>query len=727
MLVGQLLQRQLPRTWPFFFAHHGNFTSIQLQAIPVILNGDNTLMIAATAGGKTEAAIAPLLERHAWGVGNRGAREHKLCILYICPTRALVRDLYERLRRPLEDLAIPFAMKSGDTGPVSTSHPPAVLITTPESTDSLLTRAPRLFAPLRAIVLDEIHLFDDGPRGDHLRCLLRRIEYIRDYHQRELNIDAEIPLQRVALSATVPDPVSVAHRYLCDREETRTPVIIEAPGRRYLRAETHPMFGLGDLVTALDLRAGGQAAMRKSLIFCNTRNEVEQVAAYLREYLPFAAAIFVHYSNLDPAMRREVEEDFATAGVAICVCTSTLELGIDIGSIDDVVLIGPPPTLTSFLQRIGRGGRRSDTTHVLCLARSPLEEIRFRALIDLATAGNPSPTNASQTSIASTHPLSITTHGPTFDSRSSIVNTPPFRLSVLIQQIFSMLRQSPTGGVRVADLQRMAPEPVENAILRRILNHLASLGYVQAGRLGEWRAGPSLDELLDAHEIYSNIGAEPLAALVVDAYTGRTIAQTERIHLQGGTLLMGGRVLEVVWRDRYRLGVRPLAQGIADEELRFHTEPFAIPLDVAQAVAAHLKLQPGQMCLLHEERGAWLFHFWGDIYGEWLAAMLQTHFGDRANTELITQQNEYSLYLPASLPQLPPWNSALAQHHLRRLAPRLKPFLALGRFHSLLPPELATDTVIALCDLPHFERLYTSSQIVTPPAALRSRLQNLLP
>ncbi|MEZ4682817.1 MAG: hypothetical protein R2932_52280 [Caldilineaceae bacterium] len=181
--------------------------------------------------------------------------------------------------------------------------------------------------------------------------------------------------------------------------------------------------------------------------------------------------------------------------------------------------------------------------------------------------------------------------------------------------------------MRLADLQRVLPEPVAERVLRSLLENLTILGYVQPGRLGEWRAGPTLDELLDAHEIYSNIGADPLAALVVDAYTGRTLAQTERIRLQGDTLMLGGRLLEVVWRDRYKIGVRPLDQGIAEEELRFLTAPFAVPLDVAQAVATAMGLQAGQMVLLHEERGAWLFHFWGDLYGEWLTALLN-HFFD---------------------------------------------------------------------------------------------------
>ena len=200
------------------------------------------MVIAPTASGKTEAVLAPLLERYVLGTAARQSAGAELRILYICPTRALVRDLYERLAPPLEHLAVALSMKSGDTGPVSTQQPPTVLITTPKSTDSLLTRAPRLFAPLRAIVLDEIDLFDNSPRGDHLRCLLRRIDQIRQYHQRETQVDPPIPLQRIALSATILDPAGVANRYLVDTEfATGDAVIVQAGGGRRIEAEVTPM------------------------------------------------------------------------------------------------------------------------------------------------------------------------------------------------------------------------------------------------------------------------------------------------------------------------------------------------------------------------------------------------------------------------------------------------------------------------------------------------------
>ncbi|MFZ2358057.1 MAG: DEAD/DEAH box helicase [Anaerolineae bacterium] len=693
------VKAQLPFTWSPFFARHGSLTPVQQQAIPPILDGHNTLLIAPTASGKTEAVIAPLLERHVLGWAAPAGDEPSLRVLYICPTRALVRDLYERLAPPLAQLQVILGMKSGDTGPVSASRPPTVLITTPESTDSLLTREPRLLAGLQAVVLDEIHLFEGGVRGDHLRCLLRRIEHVRRYSQGQAGVEPLIPLQRIALSATIPDPVGVVGRYLAGDDETAgAPHIVEAGGGRAIEAAVQPMHGLADLATALALRAGGGLGVRKTLVFCNSRNEVEQTAAYLRQHLPFEAAVFVHYSNLDPAERRAVEDGFAQASVAVCVASSTLELGIDIGSIDDVALVGPPPTLTSFLQRIGRGGRRTGLTRVLCLPRSALEQSRFAALLALAQSGPRSP-------------LPAPSH-------------PAFRPSVLVQQTFSLLKQSPTGAVRLADLRRIAPAEVTDKALRQILDHLTALDFLRRGGIGEWRPAQRLHDLADAHEIYSNIGADPLVLQVVDAWNGRVIAQTGQMRRVGETFLLGGRLLEVVWRDRYRLGVRPAAGQPTEETLRFVPAPFAVPLDVSQAVAAHLGLAPGQMALVHDETGALLFHFWGDLYGALLAGLLQAELDEE--DAAVARLNEHCLRLPAGLVTLPPWNDALAHDAARRLMPHLLPYLELGRFHSLLPPDLAYLAALAQVDLARLEALYRSMTLLSPPAGLRLRLLSLL-
>jgi replicative superfamily II helicase len=568
-------------------------------------------------------------------------------------------------------------------------------------------------------VLDEIHLFDATPRGDHLRCLLRRIDHIRAYRGLEVGDQVTLPLQRIALSATVPDPTALAHRYLMDAEPksaepSASPAVVQIAGVRQVVGRWQRMANLHDLIAVLHAQMSGPSQLHKTLVFCNARHEVEQIAAFLRQHLPFEATVFVHYSNLDAALRREVEEGLAQAAVAICVCTSTLELGIDIGSIDLVILVGPPPSPAAFVQRIGRAGRRRRKARVVGMARSPLEEMRFQALFHIAEMGV----------------LGI-------DHGTNLQREQPFCLSVLIQQIFSILKQSPTGGIRLADLRRVTPNSVETQTLQLIFNHLVTIHYLTLGRAGEWRAGVVLQELVDAHEIYSNIGGAPQPVVVVDAYTGRAIAQTERLRAPGETLFIGGRRMEVLWRAQYRLGVRVLAatparNDAAAAELHSPPSPFAVSLTVSQTVATLLGFTNGEMALLQAEEGIWLFHFWGDVYGELLAQLLRADLAAGATSQdepeplAVIRGNEHCLQLVTPTTQLPTWNAQKSRQQLHRLLPRLEPFLELGRFHTLLPSALAIETMIAQVDLPCFEQIYRSATIIHPTTDQRKQLLRLV-
>ena len=680
MLTQQEVKERIPNTWPLFFARHGRFTPVQQQTIPHILEGHDVLIVAGTATGKTEAVMAPLLELN-W----QQLKQPKLRMLYICPTRALVRDLYERLHPALDDTGITMGMKTGDVQP-GTQYP-TILLTTPESTDSLLTRSPRLFIDLWAIILDEIHLFDNTPRGDHVRCLLPRIERIRQYARP----DAE-PAQRVALSATILDPQGVAQRYLQDG------VVVQIPSDREIVADIRPLYDLEELVSAL----AGRPSF-KSLVFCNSREEVESAAVYLRQHLPHFADIFVHYSNLDAAMRREVEEQFAHSAVAVCVATSTLELGVDIGSVDDVVLLGAPPDVTSFLQRIGRGSRRAEKTQVLCMPKSPGEWARFEALLSLAQEIGHQ--RAEKKALGSSFP----------DLQSPSYS---FRPSVLVQQIFSLIRQSPTGSVRPADVRRIAPAEVTAEDIRKLLSHLAYAGYLQSGRPGEWKPDEKLQILLDQHEIYSNIGAEVLGIVAVDAHTGRTIAHTDQVYPKGTVVLFGGKPMEVVWYEKYRFGLAPAPDREADHILRIRKSYAAIPFVVTQTVARSLALEPGQMAILPQEPGTWLFHFWGTVWGSLLTTVL---IANGIGAEFV---NEYCLYTEQPMTQLPPWDEKAVEKAARRTAMALASRLEMGRFHHLLPADIVVSATLDQVNLARFGQLFRAATI-TDNARIYQQLHSL--
>ncbi len=391
------------------------------------------------------------------------------------------------------------------------------MITTPESVDSLLTSQTRVFADLRAIVLDELHLLDGTPRGDQLRVLLNRIRHIRAYafSQRQIS---DATLQYVALSATLTDPNAAARYFPVDQ-------VIHVAGQRPLDAELISM--LPDTVDALidylyTFRAKG---WQKTLIFCNSRAEVESYAAAIRQNSPFGDAVYVHYSNLAPARRREIEEQFGQAEVAVCCATSTLELGIDIGTIDVVLLIGPPGNEASFVQRIGRGNRRHPVSRVTCFYRSPLEKLMFETLC-----------------------------APLLDDIAPPAL--PFRPSVAIQQIFSLIKQSPTGSVRLSELALLFETMLSRDDLASILGELQTRRYLQPGRPGEWKPGTALNTLFDLQasqtnnlSIYSNIQTSDAHHVEIrDLHTGQPLARVDRHWLNRPILTLEGQT------DQRRMG-----------------------------------------------------------------------------------------------------------------------------------------------------------------------------
>jgi ATP-dependent Lhr-like helicase len=213
------LKEQLPHTWSAFVGRFGRFTEIQSLAVEPLLAGKNCLLVSSTASGKTEAALMPLIERLKQTANHK--TQNSLQLLYVVPTRALTRDLARRLKQPLEQLAIAMQIKTGDEPALKRSRPPQLLLTTPESLDSLLANRPRLLKDVGAVVLDEIHLLDNTARGDGLRILLNRLRRLRRYAFSRADSLTE-DVQFCALSATVSEPLAVAARYFCE------PVVIQS-------------------------------------------------------------------------------------------------------------------------------------------------------------------------------------------------------------------------------------------------------------------------------------------------------------------------------------------------------------------------------------------------------------------------------------------------------------------------------------------------------------------
>jgi len=344
---------------------------VQELSIAPVVEGRNCVLLAPTAGGKTEAAFFPLLSRidaEDW---------RPLSVVYVAPIRALLNDQEHRLARYAGLVGRRVMKWHGDTTDSERraflADPTDVLLTTPESLEVMLMSpgipSRRLFAGLKAVVVDEAHAFVGDDRGVHLAAVLERLVRL-----------CGTDLQRIALSATVGNPEAVLG-WLAGGSH-RPAEVVRAPGQR------------APPEVALDYVASHENAARviaelhpgtKRLVFVDSRRGVEQMGRALRER---GVEAFVTHSSLSVDERRQAERAFAEGRDCAIVATSALELGIDIGDLDYVLQVGCPSTVAAFLQRMGRSGRRADTrANFTFLTLTPEQLYQAAALLRLHGAG----------------------------------------------------------------------------------------------------------------------------------------------------------------------------------------------------------------------------------------------------------------------------------------------------------------------------------------------------
>lgn len=329
----------------------GSLRPLQDQAIDPILDGSDVLIVGETAGGKTEAAVLPLLSRMAF------ESWPGLSCLYVSPLRALANNIELRLHSLLGLVGRTTGAWHGDIGPSARRaiqrEPPDILVTTPESIEVMLVSTKvdhrRLFTDLRAIVVDEIHSFGSDDRGWHLLSILARIEHATGRR-----------LQRIGLSATAGNPDELLEWLSigpAPGDEAPMPVVVQSTSSTREAAEIRVdhVGALNNVSTVL----GGLHRGEKRLVFCDSRAGVERVAAGLRQ---LKVETYVSHSSLGRDERRRAEQAFSEGSNCVIVATSTLELGIDVGDLDRVIQVDAPGSVASFLQRMGRTGRRPGTT-----------------------------------------------------------------------------------------------------------------------------------------------------------------------------------------------------------------------------------------------------------------------------------------------------------------------------------------------------------------------------
>ena len=359
---------KLDKTYNVFFGNFKKLRPIQELTIPLVLAKENGLIIAPTASGKTEAVIAPICEIL---LKEKKDDKNRLKVLYIVPTKALVSDLLKRLTDKVTGLGISIAGRTGDTRTFSEKSPQEILITTPETTDSLISRYPELLENLQFIVIDEIHFLDNTYRGDQIRVLLKRIK--KNLVSDELTI--------FCISATVNDPKKLMDRYLKNGK-----VIENKENNREI------LFIPVDISKSENFKKfrdyTNEYKIKKILAFCNSKKETIRFCEELKEiFYEKKDRIFEHHAAIDRKERKRIEDELAKDEFSICVCTTTLEIGIDIGDIDVVILKNPPLTVSSFLQRVGRGNRRTNITRCLGFYENIDEKQIFETMKDDAING----------------------------------------------------------------------------------------------------------------------------------------------------------------------------------------------------------------------------------------------------------------------------------------------------------------------------------------------------
>ncbi|WP_254544322.1 DEAD/DEAH box helicase [Halomarina pelagica] len=369
-------------------------TEPQRRAIPALVAGRNALVIAPTGTGKTETAMLPVLDAVVRRRADEAAGVHGISALYVTPLRALNRDMRERLEWWGEELDLDIDVRHGDTSRYrrtqQANDPPDVLVTTPETLQAMLTgeKLRRALADVRHVVVDEVHELASSKRGAQLTVGLERLyELAGDF-------------QRVGLSATVGDPEEVGRFLTGDRRCAIVEVDVGSElDLRVLTPEVTPEDErlAGRLMTDPDVASHVRAirdvieANESTLVFVNTRQTAEALGSRFKE---LDVNIGIHHGSLSKEARIEVEDDFKAGALDALLCTSSMELGIDVGRIDHVVQYSSPRQVSRLLQRVGRAGHRRDVVSSGTVVTTRPDDT-FEALViaDRARRGAVEPAN----------------------------------------------------------------------------------------------------------------------------------------------------------------------------------------------------------------------------------------------------------------------------------------------------------------------------------------------
>jgi ATP-dependent Lhr-like helicase len=521
---------------------------IQARTIMSVVDGERDILIAATtAAGKTEAAFLPILT----SVAKR--KQTGFCVLYVSPLKALINDQFRRLEELCQSMEIPVVKWHGDAPQAkkkkALAQPDSVALITPESIEAMFTRRPadakRLLSSADFIVIDEVHAFLQGARGLHVASLLRRIDASSAKPARRVGLSATIgDLKQAAswLRPSDPDGVEILEAK-SDAPELRLQVrgYIEPPDlddpdhAEVASSETDEAAPRRIALDAISDHLFATLRGSNNLVFGGSRRTVESTADRLRlrcEKADVPIEFYPHHGSLSKVLREDLEERLKDAKLpTTAICTSTLELGVDIGSVKSVAQIGSPRSLSSLRQRLGRTGRRRGTPSVLriyirephidqksgILDRLRLNSIRSVAVVRLLLKG--------------------------FVEPARLV---PEVASTLIHQILSVIAER--GGIRAKPLYDLlcGPGPfssISTTNFANLLRHLggAEIRLVEQAPDGTLMLGREGERIVQSRSFFAVFESTEEWRLMVGGQPLGTLPITFPVHKEGLVVFAGRR------------------------------------------------------------------------------------------------------------------------------------------------------------------------------------------
>ena len=453
------------------------------------------------------------------------------------------------------------------------------------------------------------------------------------------------------------------------------PTLVTAGGGRKITGKL--FVGRTSQALAIHLEELAAHGFRKVLVFCNRRADVEDHASWLRGRTRFGAAVFAHHGSLGQAERERAERQFLTAEAAVAIATMTLELGIDIGSIDYVLLAGPPPSVMNLMQRIGRGNRRTSRTRCGYAVESPTEELLCRTLLAAAAQGE------------------------------LLASGYAFRPSVIVQQ--AIVIAGARGWIDAEGLERALPRWAHEALLPAtvpdLLAAMVDTKLLEASGGGRFVLREAIDQRYQIGVCHSNL-ADEATLDVVDRLTGDIVGHV--VTTLSPRLRLAGRGRTIVAQSAGRILSDP---GRHAERAQFAARGIpTVSLALARRVVQTLDVEPDAIHQVLHAGSVVLLHGLGTLGALFLESLLR-------KTGTVQRMTPYVAHLARPLQALPTPTHALVVRHVQKFEVKLAQLCAMGPWHRHLPQAVRERAVAQASGLDAVARVLVACRLVTVETA----------